>query len=534
MSASTGAALGAAAGAAAGASAGAAASEATGAASGAVADAATSSARARAGADAAKARWYAALGKFRPFADAASESLPWDRLLRLSLFQVSVGMALVLLNGTLNRVMIVELGVPAWLVASMVALPLLFAPFRALVGFRSDHHRSAIGWRRVPYIWIGSLIQFGGFAIMPFALLLLSGDGNAPVWVARTAAALAFLLVGVGMHVVQTAGLALATDLAPEEKRPQVVAALYVTLLVGTLVSALVFGALLSDFTQIRLIQVVQGAAMVTIVLNCIALWKQESRRPTDHLRTPRPSFVDAWRGFDRAVRGKRFLVAVSLGTMAFAMQEILLEPYGGEILGLSVGATTFLTAILAIGGLAAFVLAARVLDRGTHPMRLASLGALVGIAAFSLVIFAEPLASATLFRAGTLLIGFGGGLFAVGTLAMAMAMARGEHAGLSLGVWGAAQATAAGVGIALGGFLRDAFSELAVAGSLGSALQAPATGYSVVYHLEIALLFVTLVALGPLVSLRPGGDRTGANGATGHERDDDSPRGFGLSDFPT
>ena len=114
--------------------------------------------------------------RFLPFADAATPELPLPRLLRLSLFQVSVGMATVLLIGTLNRVMIVELGVPAWLVALMVALPLVFAPFRALIGFRSDTHRSVLGWRRVPYIWMGTLLQFGGLAIMPFALIVLSGD----------------------------------------------------------------------------------------------------------------------------------------------------------------------------------------------------------------------------------------------------------------------------------------------------------------------------------------------------------------------
>ena len=109
--------------------------------------------------------------RFLPFADAASEDLPLSRLLRLSLFQISVGMAMVMLVGTLNRVMIVELKVSATLVSFMVALPLLIAPLRALIGFRSDNHRSQLGWRRVPYIWMGSLLQFGGFSIMPFALL---------------------------------------------------------------------------------------------------------------------------------------------------------------------------------------------------------------------------------------------------------------------------------------------------------------------------------------------------------------------------
>jgi BCD family chlorophyll transporter-like MFS transporter len=92
-----------------------------------------------------------------PFADIATKDLPMHRLFQLSLFQVSVGMATALLIGTLNRVMIVELGVGAWLVSLMVAIPLLFAPFRALVGFKSDTHRSVLGWRRVPYIWLGTI-----------------------------------------------------------------------------------------------------------------------------------------------------------------------------------------------------------------------------------------------------------------------------------------------------------------------------------------------------------------------------------------
>ena len=462
------------------------------------------------------------LPRLFPWADAASETLPWSRILRLSLFQVSVGLALVMLNGTLNRVMIVELGVPAWLVGTMVALPLVFAPARALVGFRSDHHRSAIGWKRVPYLWFGTLLQFGGFAIMPFALLLLTGDGNAPVWVARGAAALAFLLVGAGLHTVQTAGLALATDMAPPERRPQVIAVLYVALLLGMLVSALALGALLADYGHLKLVQVVQGAAVVSIALNAVALWRQEALRPDADRTRARPRFAEAWARFSAGTRATRFLVAVTLGTLAFGMQDILLEPYGGEILGLSVGATTGLTAVLAAGGLLAFALAAHALSRGTDPVRLAATGALAGIGAFSAVIFADPLASSALFATGTFGIGFGAGLFAVGTLTVAMALGGEADAGLSLGAWGAAQATAAGVGVALGAIVRDAVGALGASGALGEALSAPAVGYSVVYHLEIFLLFATLVALGPLAAgVRPA-------------RGDPKSSRFGVAEFPT
>ncbi|MGZ5915603.1 MAG: MFS transporter, partial [Hyphomicrobium sp.] len=344
--------------------------------------------------------------RFLPFADAATPELPLPRLLRLSLFQVSVGMALVLLNGTLNRVMIVELGVPSWLVALMVSLPLLFAPFRALIGFRSDTHRSFLGWKRVPYIWFGTLLQFGGLAIMPFALIVLSGDANGPVWIGYVASGLAFLLVGAGLHTTQTAGLALATDLAPEASRPRVVAFLYVMLLLGMVAAALVYGSALSTFSQIRLIQLIQGAAVVTMLLNCTALWKQEARKPSSTaVDVERPSFLKAWLQFREGGRSSRVLVAVGLGTAAFSMQDILLEPYGGEILKLGVGATTALTALLAAGTLAAFTLAASWLSRGADPYRIAGYGALAGIVAFSAIIFSAPLGSPLLFHVGTALI---------------------------------------------------------------------------------------------------------------------------------
>jgi BCD family chlorophyll transporter-like MFS transporter len=436
-----------------------------------------------------------------PFADAATPELPMIRLLRLSLFQVSVGMALVLLIGTLNRVMIVELGVPAWLVGAMVSLPLVFAPFRAVVGFRSDNHKSVLGWKRVPYIWMGTLIQFGGLSIMPFALIVLSGDTNGPIIIGQAAAALAFLMVGAGLHTTQTVGLALATDISPPDKHPQVVALLCVMMMVGMVVSALGFGLFLSPFSEIRLIQVIQGTALLTMVLNLTALWKQETRAP-QRTAADRPmlSFPQAWTNFTRGRRTRRSLVALGLGTVAFSMQDILLEPYGGQVLHLPVGLTTALTAGLATGGLCGFGLASKLLSRGSDPYRLAGFGVLVGLVAFSAVIFAAPLASAWLFGIGVALIGFGAGLFAHCTLTAAMGMAGRDQVGLVLGVWGAVQATAAGGAVAISGLVRDGISALALRGDFGAALANPATGYGAVYSTELVLLFATLVALGPLV----------------------------------
>ncbi len=465
--------------------------------------------------------WQSVSIRFLPFSDAASRDLPLGRLLRLSMFQLSVGMAAVLLTGTLNRVMVIELGVPTWLVALMVAIPVMAAPFRVLMGYRSDTYVSALGWRRVPFIWLGTLLQFGGLSFMPFALLILQSQTHGPEWIGPVAAAAAFLLTGTGMHMTQTAGLALATDLAPKETRPRVVALVYVALLVGMIVSSVAFGLLLTDFSPKRLIQVIQGAAAVTVVINVISLWKQEARNPT-RTRAGRtvPTFAEAQAAYRADPRTTRLLIGVGLGSMAFAMQDVLLEPYGGEILGLSVAQTTYLTALWAGGTLAGFALAGRLLQKHFDMYRVAAMGALAGVFAFAAVILAAPMESAALFRLGAVVIGFGGGLFAVCTMLAAMELADGSDSGFAIGAWSAVQATAIGTGLALGGIIRDGVNALAVSGALGESLASPATGYGVVYHIEIVLLFLGLAVLGPLV----GKDRS-----TGTAR----ARQFGLVDLP-
>lgn len=436
--------------------------------------------------------------RYLPFADVASDTVPLSRLLRLSLFQVTVGMALVLLVGTLNRVMIVELQVPATLVAGMLALPLLFAPFRTLIGYKSDTHVSALGWRRVPYIWKGTLYQFGGFAIMPFALLVLSGYGeafDAPRWWGLTSAALAFLLVGAGVHMVQTVGLALATDLVPTEDHPKVVGLMYVMLLVGMVVSALIFGALLSTYSPGRLIQVIQGSAVVTVGLNLFALWKQEARdRPrAQAMQTAQhPTFRAAWADLVRLPGMVRLMVVIGLGTFGFGMADVLLEPYGGQALGFTVAQTTRLTALLAAGTLIGFAIASAVLGRGRSPVALGQIGALIGVPGFAAIILSSAMGGVPVFLLGTLATGLGAGLFGHATLTATLRHAPKDRIGLSLGAWGAVQATCAGIGVALAGVVRD----ILVARSTGLSVQAP---YTFVFTLEIVFLILAVLVALPL-----------------------------------
>lgn len=434
--------------------------------------------------------------RWLPFADVASEEVPLSQLLRLSLFQVTVGMALVLMVGTLNRVMIVELGVPASLVAIMIALPILFAPLRAFIGFKSDHHRSALGLKRFPYIYRGTLLQFGGFAIMPFALLVLSGYDqavDAPRWIGLSSAALSFLLVGAGVHMVQTVGLALATDLVTEEDQPKVVGLMYVMLLFGMVGSAFLFGALLENYSPGRLIQVIQGAALITVVLNTAALWKQEARRRAPPPQNT-PEFSEAWRALTALPGMSRLLVVIALGTLAFGMADVLLEPYGGQVLNMSVAQTTKLTAVFGLGTLGGLALASRQLGAGGVPVRVAGQGAAIGIPGFVLIILASQLGLPALFVIGTFLTGLGAGLFGHGTLTATIRSASKAQMGLALGAWGAAQATAAGAGVAAGGLVRDAILGLPGAASFG-----PELPYLPVFAIEIVLLILACLVLMPL-----------------------------------
>ena len=189
------------------------------------------------------------------------------------------------------------------------------------------------------------------------------------------------------------------------------------------------------------------------------------------------------------------------------------------------VAMSTILAGEATAAQLIGFVVAGRWISRGQDMFRMAARGLLTGVAAFTAVALAGAMGSQLLFFAGAFAIGLGTGLFAVSTLTAAMALPETGRAGrgLALGAWGAAQATAAGLSIFLGGTIRDIAGHLAASGTLGPGLTGPAFGYTVVYQLEIVPLFVTLVALGPLVRVAPLNDQS--------PKPDDRLR---IVDFPT
>ena len=461
-----------------------------------------------------------------PFSDAGSTNFSLFQLLRLSLFQISVGMATVMLAGTLNRVMIVELLVPASLVAIMIAIPVLIAPLRTFYGHKSDTYKSFIGWKRIPYMWFGSLFQFGGLAIMPFAIIILSGDQTVgPSWAGEVLVAIAFLFTGIGMHITQTVGLALAADRATKENRPRVVALLYFMFLFGMGISAVVIGILLADFSKLRLIQVVQGSAVLTLILNLVAVWRQEQIIINQQKNDKSEKFFLSWKKFISDRKTNSLIWVVFWGTLAFSMQDVLLEPYGGQILGLSVSETTNLTGVWALGALLGLALAANNSKKTVSSVSNAMTALLIGIVGFSAIIFSSPMQFPFLYFLGTLFIGFGTGLFSVSLLIIAMALSSKTNlgSGFILGSWGAAQAIGAGLGIAVGGILRDIVNKIALSGYLGSTFENNSIGYIFVYHLEILFIFITLIVLGML-----------SQEINKRKIKDHAQKSFGLTEIPS
>ena len=281
------------------------------------------------------------------------------------------------------------------------------------------------------------------------------------------------------------------------KSQPKVVGLMYVMLLFGMIVSALGFGAFLADFTPGRLVQVIQGAAVATIVLNGISLWKQETRGQA--LRTPsarrQPSFAESWDSFTQGDRVIRRLAAVGLGTMAFSMEDVLLEPYGGQVLRLAVGDTTKLTAALAVGGLLGFWLASpnpqpwggpvpngECRRAGRRPRLLPS----------------DPVGAGDVAVA----VRFGNAADRLRGRAIRARDVDGDHESRAQGAvrprsgrMGAVQASAAGIAIALGGVIRDSVAGYASATAFGAA-----SAYDIVYAIEIVLLLATLVLMSPLI----------------------------------
>lgn len=437
----------------------------------------------------------AARGRITTWFDGHGTLALWLKVLRLGLFQFGLGLTLAPITGTLNRVLIDHLNISAVIVGLLIAIHYFVSPVRALIGFRSDQQRAAGHWR-TPLIVLGALLTFGGLANVPFSLLLLSGEGSLPFWPAFTICILIFLVYGVGVNIVETAYLALVSDLTPQKERGRVLAVLWMMLVLGTVVSSILIGNLLIEFSEERLIMIIKGSAVIFLVLTVLSLWGQEKLLPNGKVDGPidavvvRTTLGESLRLLFEQRALRNLFAVLFIATLAFATHDILLEPYGGQVLNMSVSATTQLTALWGIAMLVAIPAAGWLLWRGYSATLPIIMGCAVGALGFLVISYASDATLVGPFRAGVWLIGMGRGLFIVGSVALVMALTDRNHAGLFLGLWGVMQALAQGFGAIGGGLARDIAQQ-----QTGSVV----LGYTAVYIASLFLLVASLLLFSAL-----------------------------------
>lgn len=404
---------------------------------------------------------------------------------RLAAFPIGLGATGVLVSGTLNRVMIVELGLPASLVGLFFAIPVLIVPLRVWMGHRSDAYPVG-GLRREPYIVLGSLVAGLGVA----GATLLALDNPAPGLLALAAILLAFLAYGLGKHLSSNTFEALLADRFEGDARPRAVNLLKVAMFVGIFGGAILLGRLLEPFDPGRLTAITLGVAALAFALAVLATIRQEPRttvvraasqraRQTPFLQVIREI---VWR--DPQVR--TFFALVSLTVLGTLGQDVLLEPYGALALGLTVAQTTRLTAIWGAGVILAMLAAGMWLIRRFGYRPVLRIGLLLCVAVFAGLILAGVVESVSLFMVLVFLLGVGTGLASAGLLTAVITFTTVVRAGLLMGVWGVAHELGEAVGGLFGGVIVDAVRTA----TGGNALAA----YGTVFAVEGALLVVALV----------------------------------------
>jgi MFS transporter, BCD family, chlorophyll transporter len=419
---------------------------------------------------------------------AAAVRLSWPRIARLALVQVSIGAVVVLMTSTLNRVMILEIGLPAAIPGALVGLHFAIQMFlRPRLGFASD--RSG---RRSPWIIGGMLLLALSGTGAAASTLVMEADRTAGLAVAIAS----FLMLGFSVSMVGTPFLALLAERVEAERRAGAAAMTWILMIIGFIITAATVGTLLDPFTFERLVAIAAGVGAVAMGLTVFAVWGLERTpaavspgRPAAPASGSEGGFRDAFREIWGETESRRFAVFVFVAMLAYSAQDLILEPFAGAVFGLPPGATTKISGVHHGGVLVGMLLTAALASRIGTLQRWAAFGCAASACALAVLISTAFGGSEAAMRGAVSALGVANGMFAVGAIGCMMGLVhvgREGRAGLRMGFWGGAQAVA----YALGGFLGAAGSDVARQ-SLGS----PALGYSAVFLVQ-GMLFLFAAAL--------------------------------------
>lgn len=401
--------------------------------------------------------------------------------IRLGLLHISVAITFVAINGVLNRIMIHDLGILSTVVAGLIILPYLLSPAQVWVGQYSDTH-PIFGYRRTPYILLGMIICLAGTILTPYAALSMAENFGRGLLLG----VLAFGAWGVGYNLAVVSYLSLASDLSTEEQRSRTIAVMWFMMITSIIISAITLGRALEPYSEAQLIRVFWVSSGVALLITLLGLIGLEPRYQQQSLQS-RESQRAAFRLIVNNPQARLFFIYLVLMLVAILGQDILLEPFGAHAFGMSVEETTQLTALWGSTTLIALLVYGFGLSRWLSKKQGATMGAIIATIGLITIALSGALQMQALFQPGIALLGFGTGIATATNLGIMLDMTTPEQAGLFIGAWGVADAASRGLGMLLGGTVRDAVTWLT--GNVGA-------GYVTVFSIEALLLLVSLAIL--------------------------------------
>ncbi len=412
-------------------------------------------------------------------------------LIRLAGLPLSLTLLSILAGSVINRVMVVELGLPVLLAGLFLAIPLLISPVRIWLGHLSDAYPIR-GLRREPYLICGAVLSGVGVALS----VALVVQTPAPISAGAALILLGLLLYGVGRNLVGNTFQALLTDrFAPGVSRGRAANLYEVVSILGLVIGAGLLGLALRPYSAERLVLAVAVTAALAVLLSVLAALGQEPRRAELREAAEQARAESFWRSVRTLIwadpQARLFLAVITLTVLGTQMQDVLMEPYAGLVLGMDVAATTRLTMFWGIGALASILLSGLVLIRWLGLARLYRLGIGLLLPLFVLVVLAGAIQAPLLLQLCVLGLGLCSGLAAASLLAQALELTSARSAGLLLGAWGLGFQLGRALASLMGAGLVDLMN--LVTGDL------PLLAYGVAFAAETALLIGALLAFGRL-----------------------------------
>lgn len=397
-----------------------------------------------------------------------------SRSIKLGTFHIGSSLADLLTSAVWNRVLITDLGVVAWPVALLSALRYLLAPLTLWAGYRSDT-RPILGSRRVAYIWIGRLLMLLSLPLLPLATVEIARDRSSPLgW---GVALISFLLYGVGTLLSGTPFLALVHDSAPYEKRGQAISIVQVMLVVSFAFIPAIYAIVMPAYEPALFRRLVFIGMAGAAVFWLFSVWGEERRYGAPAAAENAPGFRAAFAALWADARARKYAIFLAASAFFAFMQDAMLEPFGGDVFGLSAGETTRFNSYWGTGVLLGMIGTILVTRRRRPDQQTSTTAWGLGLlgAPLALLGLVALLRMQMLIMPVLIFFGFGFGIFTVGGVSLLMAMSSEERAGSYLALWSVIQLVARGAGIASGGLIRD--------------LALLATGQM---HLAYATLFLT------------------------------------------